>query len=391
MGNNLRVALGSSRTRLFGGLADRAAATVPVPRVQLLRGRAAVTAMQPLLVELSSRSGQAGAMDALDFFLGAPDALEKIPYLLLVGLRDGVRPEVAGADDLDGALLIYEYKVAGIGTGVFATDDMTGARTVIAPQEIRTEVAELACRSLLDLGASIALVSLEGETLADCRPGQWGGTTCRMATRQRMVPTYLPLAGTLDATMALLGNDTRRNFRRYRRRLVADFGAEFVPVVEMGREQFLQMNRASTNPVAEDIASWRYESLAQVARPMFCGVRAADGRWLSLMGGRRRGCATEISWQMNLAGMPRYSLSTAMRAFLLEYEVGLGTERLVFEGGTPHPMRHSFVDSSVVDVVVTRQGSPFAWMLSRTSRWVFPEKNFLGAALRDPGLSWARW
>ena len=204
MGENFRIALGSPRTGLFGALTGRAAATASAPHVQLLRGRVAVAALRPLLVELSSRTGQAGAMDALDFFLGSPTALEKIPYLLLVGLQEGVRPETARADDLDGAVLIYEYKVAGSGTGVFATDDVTGVRTVIAPEDIRTEVAELACRRLLELGAAMALVSFEGETLADRRPAQWSGTPCRMATRQRMVPTYLPLAGTLDATLATL-------------------------------------------------------------------------------------------------------------------------------------------------------------------------------------------
>jgi hypothetical protein len=389
MGNNLRVAMGPSRTRLFGGLTGPVAAMAPVSPVQVLRGRDAVLALQPLLVELSSRTGQTGAMDALDLFLGSPTAREKIPYLLLVGLRDGVRPEAAGADDLDGAVLIYEYKVAGRGMGVFATDDVTGARTVVAAEEIRTEVAELACRRLLELGAAIVMVSLEGEVEAGRRPAD--GTACRMMTRRRTVPKYLPLTSTVESTLALLGNDTRRNFRRYRRRLEMDFGAEFVAAVEMEREEFMEMNRASTNPVIEGIAAWRYESLAQIARPMFCGLRTTDGRWLSLVGGRRVGSTIEIDWQMNLSGMPRYSLSTVMRAFLLEHEIGLGTEKLVFEGGTPHSMRHSFVDCSAVDIVVARAGSPVAWMLSRFSQWVLPEKNFLGAALRDRSLTWTPW
>jgi hypothetical protein len=391
MGNNLRVAADSSHTRLFESHVSRAVATAQVPRVHSVRGRAAVIALQSLLVELSERTGQTGAMDAIDVFLGAPTAIQKTPYLLLVGLRDGVIPEAAGANDLDGAVLIYEYRVAGRGTSVFATDDVTGARTVIAPERIRTEIAELACRKLLELGAAMAMITLEGETVAGRRsvPGRWAA--CRMATRLRMVPKYLPLADTLDATLATLGNDTRRNFRRYRRRLEVEFGAEFVSMVEMGREEFLELNRASTNPVAEAVAIWRYESLAQIARPMFCGLRAADGQWLSLIGGRRQGGATEIDWQINLAGMARYSLSTAMRAFLLEHEVELGTDRLVFEGGTPHPMRHSFVASNAVDIVVVRVGSPVAWMLSRISRWVLPAKNFLGAALRDPELNWTGW
>ena len=52
------------------------------------------------------------------------------------------------AEQLCGAVLLYEYRVAGLATGVFATDDMIGVRTVIAPAEIRAEVAGRAIRSL---------------------------------------------------------------------------------------------------------------------------------------------------------------------------------------------------------------------------------------------------
>src|ERR1035438_4053551 len=95
---------------------------------------------------------------------------------------------------------------------------------------------------------------------------------------------------------------------------------------------------------------------------VFCGVRAADGRWLSLVGGRRRPGAVALDWQMNLAGLQRYSLCTAMRAFLLEYEIAQGTRRVFFEGGTPHSMRHSFACTDVVDIIVQRR-SASAWLL----------------------------
>ena len=327
-------------------------------------------------------------MDDLDVMLDAPSARAKIPHLVLVGLHNRVHPGGATADNLDGAVILYEYKFAGRSTGVFATDDITGERTVIAPAEIRTGVAEIACRTLIAHGAIVALISLTGGTDAIRWPEAEAGPACRLATRKRLVPRYLPLAATYEETLATLGDDTRRNFRRYRRRVERDCGAEFVPSAQMGREAFLAINRASTNPLAEDTAKWRYDSLARLTAPVFCGLRAADGRWLSLAGGRRTPGALYLDWQLNAAGMPRSSLCTVMRAFLLEYEISQGTRKLMFEGGTPHPMRHSFASINAVDLIAQRR-SARAWTLQRCSKWVFPQKNFLGHTWRDQKLRWS--
>jgi hypothetical protein len=124
--------------------------------------------------------------------------------------------------------------------------------------------------------------------------------------------------------------------------------------------------------------------------PMLSGVKAADGRWLSLIGGRRRRGVTEIDWQLNLAGLPQHSLSTVMRSYMLEHEVALGTRKLVFEGGTPHSIRHSFTSVAAEDVIVHRR-SLIAWAIRKAARWITPKKNFLGQLLHDPDLNWNRW
>jgi hypothetical protein len=360
---NLSTILDRESNHLVRGEGRRSDARLALtPAVKVLRGQQSVAAMRLMLIELSLRSGQMGAMDALDLFLSAPSALKKEPYLLLVGLRAGVEPTAATADELDGAVLIWEYQV----------------------------VAEVACGKLLQMGAIAALISLDGGTQAMRRATAVANAQARIATRRRSVPRYLPLGGTFDATLATLGDDTRRNLRRYRRRVEWDLGAHFVAEVEMSRDRFLAVNRASTHPLEEAVAVWRYDLLTKVAGPVFCGVRAADGRWLSLLGGRRRPGIIDIDWQMNLAGMPRYSLSTVMRSFLLEHEIAQGTGRLAFVGGTPHPMRHSFVCSNATDVIVQRQ-SARAWLLRRLARWIFPKKSFLGQALRDKSLRWTAW
>lgn len=166
-------------------------------------------------------------------------------------------------------------------------------------------------------------------------------------------------------------------------------GAFFVPAVEMERKEFLAINRASTNPVPDSLAAWRYDSTHRTPGTLFAGVKAQNGRWLSLIGGRRHMQVTEIDWQVNLAGLPRYSLSTVMRSYILQHEVELGTEKLVFVGGTPHSMQHSFDSVDAVDVVALRR-SPVGWILRRMSRWILPVQNFLGHALRDEQLRWIR-
>lgn len=362
------------------------------PAVHLVCGREAVLQMQGLLVELSRRTRQAGAMDWLDHFVSSPDSLKKTPHLLLVGWNSGAgslpEPGAMTPDDVQGAVVIHEYRFAGRGTNVFATDDDSGA--VIAARGSRVAVAESAIHRLMMLGAVTVLISLDGGVEEEMKRSA-GWPDYRTAMRTRTVPHHLHLAGTLEETLARLGSHTRRNLRLYRRRAEDDLGAEFVPQVEMDREDFLEMNRRSLNPAAEEMVRWHFGLMERPMRhrqTMFAGVRDRDGRWLSLIGGRRQGETVEIDWQMNLGGLPRYSLSTVTRAFLLEHEIARGTRRLVFRGGTPHPMRLSFASVERTDLLAVRQWSARAWGLRHFSQQLFPPKNFLGAALREAELTW---
>ena len=51
---------------------------------------------------------------------------------------------------------------------------------------------------------------------------------------------------------------------------------------------------------------------------------------------------TVLHWQMNAAGYEKLSVGTAMRSYFLEHEVGRGAKKLIYYGGTPHSMGHSF-------------------------------------------------
>jgi hypothetical protein len=358
------------------------------PRVQLLRGRAAILAKVEMLEELCQRTGQSGEMSRLNYQMRKPTEAKKIPALLLIGLNANVTPAEATADDVQGAVMLYEYTLAGQGLRLFATDDTSGLGTVIAPAGMRIQVAEAACARLTEMGALGTLITVASgieDAQAECAPER-RTRAFELARQQRSVPLGLPLGGTFDETLAALGKHTRRNLRYYRRRLESDLGSEFVPQVEMSRRDFLAFNRASMNPATEAWAEWRYESVRNGDAVMFAGMRGRDGRWLSLIGGHRHEVTTHIDWQMNLAGLTHCSLSTVMRSYVLEHETELGMKHMVFTGGTPHSMRHSFACVDVTDVVALRRSMAGA-TLRRLARWVLPG-NFLGQTLRDKELRW---
>jgi len=343
-----------------------------------------------MLAELSRRTGQATAMESLDHLLDAPATRGKVPYLLLIGSGAGKNGE-AILTEIQGAVVLHEYRIAGKGVGVFSTHDVTGQQTVFAPAGIRAQIAELAALTLTNQGALIALISVElaGETECGLPLPAASRSKYLIATRTRTLPRDLLMGTTLDATLARLGKRTRRNLRYYRRRAEADLGATFIPSVEVSREQFINMNRASTNPAPEADAAWRYDCLGDLPGSMFAGVKARDGTWLSMVGGRRHEGVTEIEWQMNRAGLPRYSLSTVMRSYLLEHEVAQGTGKIMFQGGTTHSMRNALIGSNVLDILIVRR-SPLARLVRQLAKRFFPESNFLGKVLRDPNLVWSK-
>ena len=138
-------------------------------------------------------------------------------------------------------------------------------------------------------------------------------------------------------------------------------------------------------PVPDGVAGWRYDSTQAIAGRLFAGVRASDGRWLSLVGGRHHHDETAVAWQMNRESMAAESLSTVMRSYLLEYEVGRGTRRMSFDGGTPHSIYHAFVTAEVTYAVASRRSAGGRMAAAGVTR-MLPKGNFLRRVLEDAGL-----
>ena len=116
--------------------------------------------------------------------------------------------------------------------------------------------------------------------------------------------------------------------------------------------QLLELNNASTHPVPHSVIERRYQTTKSMDGFFCVGLSQADGQWISLLGGRRHHGVTEIDWQMNRGGLSKLSVGTVIRSYLIEHEIAIGMEKLFFEGGTPHSMRHAFLSEEAMDIVV---------------------------------------
>ena len=206
----------------------------------------------------------------------------------------------------------------------------------------------------------------------------------------RKNPLYLPLAATFDQTLASIGKKTRTNLRYYRRRAEKDLGCSFTANLDIKMDEFIQFNRQCAFPVSDEIARWRFQSLSMISRSFLQGVRDGEGRLLSIASGRRTGDQTVLEWQCNRADLPSASISTVMRAYLIEHEVSLGMTRLYFEGGTPSSLQQSFVEEGAADLTLYKQ-SAYVWLVRRLAGKLFPPKNYLAQILTDRKLAWTKF
>jgi hypothetical protein len=324
--------------------------------VMVEKGKARVLARADLLEAFALCCGQPGAMSWLRHFLSVPSFRGKMPYVVLV-VSGEARAEALTAKDLRGAVLLFEYRLMGLPTGLFCTDDWSGFRTVLSRDSERHVVAGLAADSLLQCGGQYILLSYDGAgreltmlPLRNARMAEW-------AQRTRPVATVFPLESTLEKTLAKLGKSTRFNLGYYRRRLAVEMPCEFLEDARgMVREDELDgLNQGSLNVISNEEFRLQYKSACALPGGFLLGLRARDGRWISLIGGWKQGKVTVLQWQMNAAGYERLSIGTAMRSYYLEHECKQGTETLVFYGGTPHLMHRSFLEDRAQDLFVRRR------------------------------------
>jgi hypothetical protein len=362
--------------------------------IYVIKGERAILALQPLLVRFSEACGQSGSMQDLPYFLQKPGLLKRVPYLFLVAKRAGIAPANLQPQDLIGSLLLLEYRVLKIGTRAYATNDRSGRGTLLSAPEDRLHVAARVCGTLLENGAAIAMLSFLDSRIDESKAGlpdfeslpvrrtgsmQW-------AIQRRSLPSYLQLQPTLDDTLAGLGQKTRSNMRYYRRRAERDLGCTPVVRVDASIDELVQFNLDCMYPVDSATVRWRLKVLRALDDSFLTGMRDAEGRWLSVLAGRRFGDTSEILWQMNRAGYPTQSLGTVMRSYCIEQELKRGAKRLQVEGGTSHSMRNSFVSQEIVDLVVIRSRS--RGLIRRLAQYFVRGDNGLAEMLQSESLQW---
>jgi hypothetical protein len=322
-------------------------------------------------------------MAQLEEDLARPAFARKRPTLVLTMGRG---PD--GADELQAAVLLYEHRIFGVGCRLFFADYLGAARAVIAPEGERIRTAFAAGELLLQQGALLIHVSYEGDEPR--LGGEVGDTGLKpmWAMRRRQSIGYVQVEDTVDATLASLGKHTRRNLRHYRRRAEADLGQVVIDHPELSCDEFVGFSRACSYPLTEEQAVKRFAAIQHLSpKYLYLGLRAANGEWLSLIGGRREGDNTYIEWQMNRADMPNYSLCTVMRSHLIDYEVQRRSKRVYFVGGTTHSIRSALIpEVKIADLVVLHPWLP-RWALKRMAR---PD-SFVREMLSNTALEWHPW
>ena len=322
----------------------------------VLSGHAEVLAQSSLLEGLAERCDQAGAMNWLGYFLAASSFKGKHPYLVLM-MKFGADTASPRLDDVHAAVLLFEYRVLGMATGAFSTDDWAGFRTVIAPAAERAAMSGMAADALLARGAQMVVISYgQHRGIASPlvpvirRPAMW-------VSGKRPVAMTLILEPTVKETLAKLGKSTRFNLGYYRRRLQAAEPCELVSNAGdfLQEDELEGLNRTSLNPIDPVDFRLQYECACKLPGGFLLGLRNRQGKWLSLIGGWRQGDVTVLHWQMNAAGYEKFSLGTAMRSYFLEHEVERGAKKLTYYGGTPHSMGNSFERDEVTDLIVRRR------------------------------------
>jgi hypothetical protein len=332
-------------------------AEVETDHFVILRGVPEILSVSAVLAELALRCGQAGAMGWMEYFLSLREFRWKTPYLVLLG-RGGLDRDKLRVEDLSAAVLLFEYSLLGVGTGVFATVDSSAFRSVVAPAAERAAAAAVASQALLRRGAEVVIATyddaareLPGEVLMEAAAGRF-----RSAALRRPVAKTLVLEETYAATLAKLGKATRFNLGYYRRRLVAKMRCTFVADARgmLNERELRTVNASCLNPVPFALFKLQYEAACTLPGGFLLGLRGQSGEWIGLIGGWRQDDATVLHWQTNISGYEKASIGTVMRSFFIEHEIARGARTLTFYGGTPHSMQHSFVQDQAVDLVLRR-------------------------------------
>jgi hypothetical protein len=284
----------------------------------------------------------------IDYFLAYKDPRNRRPVVLVFRAES----------QLVAAAFFHQLCFAGVGSGLACAGDPMGDGLLIAPAQEREVFLRCAIEELVNVQKRFHTVRLRVKTSKVALLVDFDKPGLRNKVIERTVQHRLALKETYPEMLATFGLRTRRSLRTKRRQLEDTLRPDFFPSVapEQAFEAMCFLRSKSSLPTR---SMWYFEGLRKILHThenaFAMGLRSYDGTWLSILSGLRRNGTTYIDVQLNHSTFMRESLSAVMRAFLLEYEIGVGQKYIVFVGGCSALLeRYCSPREPFADLVVTR-------------------------------------
>ncbi|HET7108978.1 MAG TPA: hypothetical protein VFI38_19345 [Candidatus Acidoferrum sp.] len=269
-------------------------------------------------------------------------------------MSKGWRPRIVAvynASAVVGMMYTKERLIGGIPTGIVYADGSLGG-ILVSNRADQQQAFRVAIDALLASpgirGARLRILRACGENDAvrqviDSR--SFDGQTFPLEHNGSPLwkfHAHLPLTDTYEHFLGGLGSTTRHNFRYYRRRFEAA-GHTFVADLSMDelRSAAFELRPKSKFTAGSNLAAFEkhLNMVAATHRPLAIGLRHQDGRWLSVIGGWYRPGGALLCFQCNCDfDFEGDSLSTVLRAYLIEQLIQQGLKELVIWGDTGPPL-----------------------------------------------------
>ncbi len=262
------------------------------------------------------------------FFLASISAHWK-PYAIVV----------KRAGTFAGVVYAKERRIAGVPTGLFFVDGRLGSVLSVEAEDGPAILAE-ALDALFSRphvrGVRMTVPPASAETLAIDGVQSQFSLDISHSPAGFHAHARVRLARTYEEFLQAIGPNTRRNFRRYRRRFEA-LGHRYVPSLTAAelRDATRRLETASHIAVKPGSISRALNVLAAIPSAWSVGLRSANGQWMSVSAGWIEAKRATVFLQLNNdAVYPDASLAVVLRAYLIESMIDKGLDELMFWSGS---------------------------------------------------------
>lgn len=294
--------------------------------LELLQSRDAVARLSPAIASLAHST------------IRDPD-MTYTPDYFLPRVASSRVPRVVAcyeAGKLVGVLYAEELRICGINTGWAFGGDYMGRGLVLAAPEREAEVVAMATEHLLSNGIHALRFYWRASghemmpvlAIPQSRIQVW----CKSEYKEE--GDWLRLGSGYQEFLTRLGSHTRRNLRYYRRKAESQ-GYTFDPCLsaEEYHAAIGQLNDIADYPtdLRRDQRDERF--FEQFSQHLLVGLRAPDGRLVSIIGAVQSGSHLHVLTQLNDESLRKLSISLVLRGYLIEQLIGEGFTSIHFVNG----------------------------------------------------------